>query len=102
MALTNFRASDFKKDGSGVQRADSTRDRAKAARLSEPTPTSTPIIAKGASEDDVPSGTVPEILTWVGEDAERAERALSKEKADNKPRKGLVSQLEEVIEGESK
>lgn len=102
MALTNFRASDFKKDGSAVLRADSTRDRANNSRISEPTPTSTPIIAKGDSPDDVPSGTVPEILTWVGEDVDRAKRALAKESEDKKPRKGLVSQLEEIIETSGK
>lgn len=97
MSLKNFRASDFKNGGSDVLRADSKKDRRVVSQVQEPTPTSTPIIPEGASENDVPSGTVPEILTWVGDDVDRAERALDKEKADKKPRKGLVSQLEEIL-----
>jgi hypothetical protein len=45
----------------------------------------------------VPTGSIPEILSWVGENVERAQKALAVESADSKPRKGLVSQLTELI-----
>lgn len=89
MGLKNFRASDFNKDGSDVEVAKSKRD---DVRKSEPEPTTQPVVT--GNPDDVPDGTVPEIMTWVGEDSERAQKALDKEQEDEKPRKGLVAQLE--------
>jgi hypothetical protein len=51
------------------------------------------------SEDEpVPAGTTAEILAWVGDDKERAQRALDKEQADDKPRAGLTGELKEVLE----
>ncbi len=100
MTLTNFRASDFNKDGSEVKSLGSKRDRRVAAPVPTPTPTTTPI-DKNADPNDVPSGTVPEVLTWVGEDPERAQKALYVEVENAKPRKGLVEQLNEIISKES-
>lgn len=94
MTLKNFRASDFKKDGSVVEIASSKRD-----LFAAPVPTSVPIIAPDDDPEDVPAGTVPEILSWVGDDVERAKKALDVETSgDGKPRKGLVSQLKDLIE----
>lgn len=91
--LKNFRTSDFKRDESAVKVASSKRD-----RFAAPEPTSAPIIAPDADPEEVPTGTVPEILSWVGEDVERAKKALDVETSgDSKPRKGLVSQLTELI-----
>lgn len=45
----------------------------------------------------VPEGTVKEIIAWVGDDTDRAARALETERASNEPRKGLMRQLEEKI-----
>lgn len=49
-------------------------------------------------ENAVPSGTTKEVLAWVGEDKDRAQRALDKEKADKKPRTGLTKELEELLD----
>lgn len=93
MTLKNFRTSDFKKDESTVKVAASTRD-----RFAAPEPTTQPVVAPDANPEDVPAGSIPEILTWVGEDVERAQKALGVELADAKPRKGLVSQLKGLVE----
>lgn len=45
----------------------------------------------------VPEGTAGEILSWVGGDKVRAQRALIQEQGEIKPRKTLTSQLEEII-----
>lgn len=47
---------------------------------------------------DVPSGNIPEILEWVGDDPARALAALSVER-DGDDRPTLVAALEDVIEG---
>lgn len=99
MALRNFRASDFRKDGS-VQTVRSTRDRVHRVGLDAPEPTSKPIVAEDADPNAVPAGTVPEILTWVGDDAERAQRALDVENENDRPRRGLVKQLTALLGNE--
>lgn len=45
-----------------------------------------------------PVGTIGAVLAWVGEDKERAEVALEQEKGEDKPRKSLIAQLEEVLD----
>lgn len=47
--------------------------------------------------NQVPSGTVSEVLQWVGDNQDRAERALAVEKNNNKPRKVLVKELKALI-----
>ena len=96
MTIKNFRASDFSGSEKPARLLASKHDRYEA-----PKPTSEPVIAPEASEDDVPSGTVPEVLTWVGDDVERAQKALDEEVANDKPRKGLVAQLQEMIDAEA-
>ena len=94
MTLKNFRASDFDKDGSKpVKTAASKYDKAPEA----PKPTTQPVIAKDADPEEVPTGTTPEVLTWVGDDSERAQKALDVELDNDKPRKGLVEQLAEMV-----
>lgn len=46
----------------------------------------------------VPVGTVGELLKWVGDDKDRAQRVLDQENGEEKPRKSLTSQLEEIID----
>lgn len=46
------------------------------------------------ADDEVPTGSNAVVLSWVGDDAERARRALEQENAKSSPRKGLVSELE--------
>ena len=53
------------------------------------------------SGSEVPEGTASEILGWVGNDKERAKKALEAEQRDEKPRSGLTSDLQRIInEGE--
>jgi hypothetical protein len=58
----------------------------------------------GDSEDDsddsepVPDGTTAEILKWVGDDKKRAQAALDKEQAEEKPRTGLTGELKQILE----
>jgi hypothetical protein len=44
-----------------------------------------------------PTGTSREILAWVGDDKERAQLALDAELAADRPRKGLVDDLEKLV-----
>lgn len=46
---------------------------------------------------DVPDGNAEQVLTWVGDDRERAQRALDAERA-GKQRSGLTAQLEKLAE----
>lgn len=48
---------------------------------------------------EVPEGTVNEVLTWVGDDHDRAVAALHAELQRDTPRKGLVTDLEKRAEG---
>lgn len=93
MVQTNFTANDFKKDKTAVKVARSKRD-----VYEKPQPTSTPIVQKEADPDAVPQGTTPEVMSWVDSDPERAQKALDAELADNRPRKGLVSSLQEIVD----
>jgi hypothetical protein len=47
-----------------------------------------------ADPDTVPSGTAATVLDWVGDDPERAVRALDVENAADRPRTTLVAALE--------
>lgn len=49
-------------------------------------------------EPSIPVGTVGELLTWVGDDKDRARRVLAQENSEDKPRKSLTAQLQEVID----
>jgi len=46
--------------------------------------------------DEVPAGTADEVLAWVGEDRDRATRALQAEQGRDKPRSTLSAQLEKL------
>ena len=99
MGIKNFRAKDFdNKGGKTVKTASSKLD---TPQSSEPQPTNTPIVSANADPNDVPTGTTPEVLAWVGDDAERAQKALDVEVENDKPRKGLVEQLTEMIDAEA-
>ncbi|MEV0993426.1 hypothetical protein [Nonomuraea sp. NPDC050202] len=45
--------------------------------------------------DEVPDGTVDDVLGWVGDDPDRARAALEAEEARDKPRSTLVARLRE-------
>jgi hypothetical protein len=92
MGLTNFTAADF--DGSKPVR---NMVRSKRDRLSGPQETTKPLPQATEDPEAVPAGTVPEVLTWVGDDPVRAQKALDEENKNDRPRKGLVSSLTEMV-----
>jgi hypothetical protein len=47
--------------------------------------------------DGLPIGTAVQVMTWVGEDPDRAARYLAKEQAESRPRVSLVANLTTVI-----
>lgn len=49
-----------------------------------------------AKSEEVPVGTVDEILNWVGDDKDRAKAALKAEKSGKK-RKSLIEELNDII-----
>jgi hypothetical protein len=64
----------------------------------EPQPTYAPHgVVNDDVDDDVPVGPAKEILAWVGDDLDRADRALDAELGRDKPRAGLVARLEALI-----
>lgn len=44
--------------------------------------------------EPVPTGNIQDVLTWVGDDSARAQRALDAERAADAPRTTLVTELE--------
>ena len=54
------------------------------------------LVATVVEENPVVSGTVKEVLEWVGEDEERAQRALEAEEAGAK-RKTLLDALGDIL-----
>jgi len=46
---------------------------------------------------DVPTGSVSNILKWVGQDADKAKAAYDVEKEDTKPRVSLLTALKELF-----
>lgn len=56
----------------------------------------TPQTTAAPAVDPVPEGTAKEVLAWVGEDKERAARALVAEVEGN-DRKTLVKALREIL-----
>ena len=47
---------------------------------------------------EVPVGTIEKLLTWVGDDKDKAQLVLDQELTEERPRKSLTSQLEEIID----
>lgn len=77
--LTNFRAQDFR----GGENASQTRE--------------APAVAPRPESNEVPVGTSAEIQEWVGDDKDRAQRALDAENEYSEPRKGLSKHLESML-----
>lgn len=44
----------------------------------------------------VPSGSVKEVLAWVGDDPKKAQLVLDAEKKSDSPRKGLVAEARKI------
>ena len=71
------------------------RGRGKVTRLDEPEPASGGDEPPGSLAD---ASTSAEVLSWAGDDPERALEALEAEEARDKPRSTLVKQLEKLID----
>ncbi|UUV34386.1 hypothetical protein NQK81_13325 [Amycolatopsis roodepoortensis] len=52
----------------------------------------------GEQVDEVPDVNKDELLAWVGDDTDRAARALAAENARDKPRSTVVAELEKVAQ----
>jgi hypothetical protein len=52
--------------------------------------------APSEESDEVPQGTIAEIMSWVGSDKDRAQRARDAEVATGQPRSTLITQLDQV------
>ncbi|MFL6141582.1 MAG: hypothetical protein ACJ72N_06905 [Labedaea sp.] len=71
----------------------------------QPVPVVAPTITAspaGSDADDVAGGEVPDgnaeqVQTWVGDDPDRARRALDAERQREQPRSGLTGHLEKVV-----
>lgn len=48
--------------------------------------------------DDVPAGTMADVLAWVGDDKERARAAVKAEKARPDPRTSLLAKLAKIAD----
>lgn len=59
-------------------------------------PTYVPPAPQSPTGDEVPDGTVETVLAWVGDDGDRARRALVAEGGREKPRTGLTAKLTEL------
>lgn len=52
----------------------------------------------GDQSGEVPTGSAEEVLTWVGDDTDRARAALAAEQAASKPRTTLVDKLTKLAD----
>lgn len=49
--------------------------------------------------DEVPTGTTAQVLSWVGNDKDRAQQAKDKEQERENPRTTLIAKLDDIIAG---
>jgi hypothetical protein len=68
-----------------------------AADVEEPAPSTTPPPADPPAE--VPDGSVEDVMAWVGQDAERAAKALAVEESREHPRSTLAAKLRKLAAG---
>jgi len=72
-----------------------------AEHLAANCPTSVEVLGGGEAgpppdPDAVPDGTAADVLAWVGDDHDKAAKALEAEQAREKPRSTLVAALEKL------
>lgn len=96
----SFRKNRKNKDDNMKMLGSSRDSIAKSSRVPDPITVRVLDVEAQNNPDKVPTGTVPEILSWVGEDVEKAQKALDIENEESKPRKGLVTALTSIIEGD--
>lgn len=58
------------------------------------------IAAREEKANQTPTGTIPELLEWVGTDKERAQRVSDAESAHAKPRKSLLKDLKDILDAD--
>lgn len=85
--ITNFRAKDFARGAVSES----------IPKTDEDLETEFKENREAYESEPVPVGTTVEVMDWVGDDGERAQRALDAENENDTPRKTLVSQLEKMI-----
>lgn len=72
-----------------------------AADLADnPVKAEAPVVEKYAAPEDevVPVGTAEEVLSWVGDDKDRAQKALDAENERSRPRKTVLTELKEILD----
>lgn len=57
-----------------------------------------PSVSIQNSTDEVPSGNIASVLSWVGDDKDRAQQARDAESAKDNPRSSLIERLDNIIE----
>lgn len=72
-------------------------DGGQADELDGKTPPAPAVTAAPIDPDAVPAGNASVVLDWVGDDVDRARRALAAEQQASKPRGTVVAALEKVI-----
>lgn len=95
--MTNFTADDM--GAAPASAADKPDESGKSDESAEP---KTRKSAKQAKADDVdeskvPEGSVDELVEWVGDDKDRAEKALEAENAKEHPRVTAIEAFEAVL-----
>lgn len=74
-------------------------------RPTEPETKTAPAVDKGDEDseqvdlDEVPRGTMPDVLNWVEAYPERARAALEVEQARDDPRTSLITKLRKIADG---
>jgi hypothetical protein len=70
-----------------------------AHTLAAAEPTQDEVPPEDVDSDVVPEGTAPQVLAWVGEDPERAQRALEVERGKGvfEARSTLMQKLEKIL-----
>ena len=94
---TNFRAEDMIVLGSTKDEPSQAEQPREQKQEQEQEQQSAPQPPEQGSGDDAPKGTSQEILAWVGDDKERARRALDAEGRNEKPRSRLTKGLKKVL-----
>lgn len=78
------------------QRVETTVDEPAETVEDEPGDEPEPVELTPIDTSDVPDGNIDEVLDWVGDDSDRADRALAVELAAASPRSTLVARLESL------
>jgi hypothetical protein len=54
------------------------------------------VVTSVSDDDEVPTGTVSQVMAWVGNDADKARRAEEKENERDNPRQSLLDKLDDI------